>query len=146
MTIIWYLCWPRDLYTSFSLFVFFFKIYPFVIVFLLVLNNPQIPDVFLRFQDNIYLQTHHKVYNMYKNCTKTFQWRNKATILDNVTVCPLTPGMRSHPQEWELERCTTSSQWPKTWKILFRYMKHNISYYNGVRSRHDPTVFPESNT
>ena len=101
---------------------------------------------FERFQDKIYLQAHHKVYNMYKNCTKTFQWRNKATILDNVTSCPVTPGMRSHPQEWELERCTTNSQWPKTWNILFRYRKHNIIYYNGIRSRHDPTVFPESDT
>ena len=60
--------------------------------------------------------------------------------------------MRSHPQEWELKRCarsifstnTTSSRWPKTLKILFRYMKHNIIYYSIVRSRHDPTVFPES--
>jgi hypothetical protein len=46
---------------------------------------------------------------------------------------------------YSIDSLDDSSRWPKTWNILFRH-KHTIIYYSGFRSRHDPTVFPESNT
>jgi hypothetical protein len=58
----------------------------------------------------------------------------------------------SHPPEFELSRrtlynCHPWRQFPvtKTWNILFRYT-HTIIYYSGVRSRNDPTDFPEYKT
>jgi hypothetical protein len=46
---------------------------------------------------------------------------------------------------YSIDSLDDSSRWPKTWNILFRH-KHTIIYYSGFRSRHDPTVFPESDT